>query len=75
MDIVFGSHFYIFEGQIFQQTSGCPMGLEGSSHISRLVMDAWVTITKKTIELNNLCTTLTHLSVLKSVLKEVCYNM
>ena len=39
--LVFDNHYYYWEGQIYRQAQGCPMGLEGSCPISRLVMDAW----------------------------------
>ena len=39
--LVFTTHYYIWDGKIFKQMDGCPMGVEASCPISRIVMDAW----------------------------------
>ena len=44
---VFGSHFYVWNGVIYHQKSGAPMGLRGSGPASRLLMDEWVEKTKE----------------------------
>ena len=38
--LVFSTHYYMWDGRIFQQMEGCPMGVEASCPISRMVMDA-----------------------------------
>ena len=39
--LVFSTHYYVWDGKIYQQMDGCPMGVEASCPISRVVMDAW----------------------------------
>ena len=40
--VVFGSHFYAWDNQIYQQQDGAPMGLESSCPVSQVLMDFWV---------------------------------
>ena len=39
--VVFGSHFYFWNNELYQYVDSGPMGLMGSSSISRVVMDWW----------------------------------
>ena len=48
--VVFGSHYYVFNNQIYKQEEGCPMGLESSCPVSRVVMDFWASEIRKTEE-------------------------
>ena len=40
--VVFGSHVYFWEGNIYHQQGGAPMGLDSSTPISRILMDKWL---------------------------------
>ena len=40
---VFNSHFYYWNGDIYHQEGGAPMGLRSACPISRAMMDHWVT--------------------------------
>ena len=40
--ITFTSHCYMWEGEIYHQQGGCPMGRDASSPISRIVMGKWL---------------------------------
>ena len=39
--LVFNHHYYMWENQIFHQQDGCPMGIQSSCPVSRVVMDDW----------------------------------
>ena len=39
---VFGSHFYEWDGRIYHQSGGGPIGLRSTQPVARLVMDFWV---------------------------------
>ena len=39
---VFGSHLYMWNGKLYRQMQGAPMGLRSSCPVSRAVMDYWV---------------------------------
>ena len=56
--LVFGTHYYVWNGSIYHQKEGCPMGVESSCPVSRIVMDAWASEVKdieaKTRELHRI---------------------
>ena len=51
--VVFNTHFYIWNGKIYHQQGGAPMGLRSACPISRAVMDFWVNQVKETEERTN----------------------
>ena len=50
---VFNSHFYYWNGDIYHQEGGAPMGLRSACPISRAMMDHWVSKVLSTAEQNN----------------------
>ena len=48
--LVFGTHFYVWDNKIFNQQGGAPMGLRSSCPISRLMMDFWASAVKEVEE-------------------------
>ena len=45
--VTFSTHFYEWEGQIFKQISGGPIGLRATGPVSRILMDYWVSEIRK----------------------------
>ena len=58
VSLVFGTHYYMWDGTIYKQTEGCPMGVDGSSPIARVVMDEWVRLVRETEEKSKILNTL-----------------
>ena len=40
--IIFNTHFYEWEGQLYRQVSGGPIGLRATGMVAREIMDYWV---------------------------------
>ena len=45
--LVFSRHFYKWEGEIYRQISGGPIGLRASGVVGHILMDFWVKVIKK----------------------------
>ena len=45
--LVFGTHFYMWDGEVYHQQKGAPMGLRSSCPASRAVMDFWIEEVRK----------------------------
>ena len=56
--VVFGSHFYEWDGKIFQQRKGGPTGLRSVGPVSRCCMDEWadgvMALSEKTLTLKEI---------------------
>ena len=56
--LIFSSHLYEWEGQIYLQTTGGPTGLRSVGPISRCLMDKWIElvlkISQETLELHRI---------------------
>ena len=47
------THLYSFNGKIFQQTSGGPIGLRATCACARVVMNSWDIAWMRKMEMNN----------------------
>ena len=48
---VFSNHFYEWDGQVFRQQDGGPIGLRATQPVSRIIMDFWAKEMRKIQEL------------------------
>ena len=48
--ITFATHFYEWEGQIYQQVRGGPIGLRATGPVSRILMDYWAEQVRSQVE-------------------------
>ena len=51
--VMMNTHLYSFNGKIFQQTSGGPIGLRATCACARVVMNSWDIACMRKIEMNN----------------------
>ena len=42
--LVFTTYYYVWDGDIYHQEEGCPMGVQSSCPVSRVVMDYWADV-------------------------------
>ena len=54
----FSTHYYIWNGVLYKQVSGAPMGLNGSGPASRVLMDLWVDRVRDVEEKSNIMASL-----------------
>ena len=40
--LIFSTHFYEWEGKLYRQVSGGPIGLRATGMVARVIMDFWV---------------------------------
>ena len=45
--LVFNTHFYEWEGEIYRKISGGPIGLRASGVVGQILMDFWVNLIRK----------------------------
>ena len=51
--VMMNTHLYSFNGKIYQQTSGGPIGLRAACACARVVMNSWDIACMRKMEMNN----------------------